>query len=144
MPDNTPPQVSDQGLDNSKTNERVKLATEFSGAEIVTEFIATLVTRSPATREVYARTLYRMAGWIAQRPGSNESFSAEGLTRTALASYLGVQQRFLHFWAIRRTGYNGCSRKGTFSLLKAHQGSHRVFRWRPVYRCSRPATSAEY
>jgi len=89
MPDKTPSQVPDKDLDNSKTNERAKLATEFSGAEIVTEFIATLETRSPATREVYTRTLYRMAGWIAKRPGSSEAFSAEGLTRTALASYLG-------------------------------------------------------
>ena len=99
MPDKTPSQVPDKDLDNSKTNERAKLATEFSGAEIVTEFIATLETRSPATREVYTRTLYRMAGWIAKRPGSSEAFSAEGLTRTALASYLSTKAKVIRYFS---------------------------------------------
>lgn len=70
-------------------NERPKLATEFSGAELVAEFLETLDARSPATREVYGRTLYQLTRWIAGRPGSEGAFTPEVLTRTAISQYLG-------------------------------------------------------
>jgi site-specific recombinase XerD len=93
MPKNQSPHANKIGLKSDAQNERVKLATEFSGAEIVTEFLASLQTQTASTRDVYGRTLYQMTGWIAQRPGSNGGFSAETLTRSALIGYLGYLEQ---------------------------------------------------
>lgn len=87
----SPTESPQEGSEDNNThpeNERPKLATEFSGADLVTEFLATLGTRSPATREIYGRTLYRLTGWIAHQPGSQEAFTPEALTRTSVSYYL--------------------------------------------------------
>lgn len=88
MPLTESPQEGSEASNARPENERPKLATEFSGADLVTEFLVTLDTRSPATREIYGRTLYQLAGWIAHQPGSQEAFTPEALTRTSVVHYL--------------------------------------------------------
>ena len=86
----SPTESPQEGSEDGNTrpeNERPKLATEFSGADLVAEFLATL-SNSPATREIYGRTLYQLTGWIAHQPGSQEAFTPEALTRTSIAHYL--------------------------------------------------------
>ena len=87
------PQANENNAKAISKNERPKLATEFSGAELVAEFLETLETRSPATRDVYGRTLYRLTNWIAHRPGSRNAFTPETLTRTAISQYLSELDR---------------------------------------------------
>jgi len=90
------PHAGGDGREAKPENERPKLATEFSGTELVAEFLATLESRSASTRDVYGRTLYQLTSWIAQRPGSQDTFTPEALTRTAIAQYLGDLARAGH------------------------------------------------
>ncbi|HSH80170.1 MAG TPA: tyrosine-type recombinase/integrase [Herpetosiphonaceae bacterium] len=55
---------------------------------LVEEYIRTLQSKGPATRDVYRRVLRQLTAWIAERPGSGGAFQPEQLTQTALATYL--------------------------------------------------------
>ena len=56
--------------------------------DFLTDYTATLATKAPATVDAYARILRQFITWLAERPGSVDTFHPAQVTATALDTYL--------------------------------------------------------